>query len=353
MFRAPLSVLLRYDAPGTATVLATSDGYLGPIGRSWPVEGDISAIAQVCRTGLPARADYTMSVQGPIATAARAARARSAVAVPVVVDGTFWGVMAVGSREIEPLPNDFEGRLVKFTELLATALANAESSAELAASRQRIVAAADEARRRIERDLHDGIQQRLVSLGLELRTVQAAVSPQHGELEGGLSRISEGLARASDELREIARGIHPAVLSEGGLKPALSMLSRRSAVPVQLHLHADRRLPDRVEVAAYYVVSEALTNATKHAQASVVNVELDIHDSILQLAICDDGVGGADSSQGSGLIGLSDRVEALGGTLEVSSPPAGGTTLKIEIPLRDRSCDASPGSQAISEANTM
>ena len=301
----------------------------------------------------PARVDGYGDDSGDAGAIARSHGWRSAIAAPISVEGRLWGVMLVATQRPDPFPAGAEERLSAFTDLVATALANAESSAELAASRQRIVAAADEARRRIERDLHDGIQQRLVSLGLELRAVQAAVSPRHGELEGGLSRISEGLARASDELREIARGIHPAVLSEGGLKPALSMLSRRSAVPVQLHLHADRRLPDRVEVAAYYVVSEALTNAAKHAQASVVNVELDIHDSILQLAICDDGVGGADSSQGSGLIGLSDRVEALGGTLEVSSPPAGGTTLKIEIPLRDRSCDVSPGSQAISEANTM
>jgi signal transduction histidine kinase len=162
--------------------------------------------------------------------------------------------------------------------------------------------------------------------------VQAAVPPQLGELERDLSRVAEGLASAFDELREISRGIHPAILSQGGLGPALKSLRRRSAVPVELDLHAERRLPERVEVAAYYVVSEALTNAFKHAHASVVKVELHAHDAILQLAIRDDGIGGADPSRGSGLVGLSDRIEALGGTLEVTSPTGVGTTLLVELP---------------------
>jgi signal transduction histidine kinase len=209
------------------------------------------------------------------------------------------------------------------------------------ASRARIVAAADETRRRIERDLHDGIQQRLVSLGLELRAVQAGVPPQFVELEGVLSRVADELASVFDELRETSRGIHPAILSEGGLQPALSALCRRSAVPVELGLHAERRLPERVEVAAYYVVSEALTNAAKHAHASVVKVELDTPDAIMRLAIRDDGIGGADPGQGSGLLGLSDRIEALGGTLQVTSPTS-GTTLLVEIPLEHQSIALPP-----------
>jgi signal transduction histidine kinase len=201
---------------------------------------------------------------------------------------------------------------------------------------------ADETRRRIERDLHDGIQQRLVSLGLELRAAQATVPAQLAELEDVLSRVAEGLASVFDELREISRGIHPAILSEGGLEPALTALRRRSAIRVELDLHAERRLPEPVEVAAYYVVSEALTNAAKHAHASVVNVELDAHDAILQLAIRDDGVGGADPRRGSGLVGLSDRIEALGGTLQVTSPAGKGTTLQIEVPLEGQSNAVSP-----------
>ena len=166
--------------------------------------------------------------------------------------------------------------------------------------------------------------------------------PQPGELEDVVSRAAEGLASVIDELREISRGIHPAILSEGGLGPALRTLARRSAVPVQLDLHADRRLPERVEVAAYYVVSEALTNAAKHAHASVVNVELDTHDAVLQLTIRDDGAGGADPGQGSGLVGLGDRIEALGGTLQVTSPAGSGTTLLIEVPLEGQSSAVSP-----------
>ena len=228
---------------------------------------------------------------------------------------------------------DMEARLASFTELVATAIANAESRADLAASRARIVAAADETRRRIGRDLHDRAQQRLVSLGLELRAALATLPPHLDELAGQLARVAEGLAGASDELQEICRGIHPAILSAGGLEPALGVLARRSALPVKLDLHTERRLPEPVEVAAYYAVSEALTNAAKHADASVVHVELDAQDGTVTLSIRDDGIGGADPAQGSGLVGLSDRIEALGGTLEVRSPAGHGTQVLIEVPV--------------------
>lgn len=210
------------------------------------------------------------------------------------------------------------------------------------ASRARIVAEADETRRRIERDLHDGIQQQLVSLMLELRAVQAAVPSQLGELEGRVSRIAERLAGVFDQVREISHGIHPAILSGRGLQPALKALARRSAVPVELDLRAGRRLPGQVEVAAYYTVSEALANAAKHARASAVHVELDTPDAIVRLAIRDDGIGGADPAQGSGLVGLSDRIEALGGTLAVTSPIGGGTTLLIEIPVESQDNPGTP-----------
>jgi Signal transduction histidine kinase len=258
---------------------------------------------------------------------------RSSVGAPIVVDQSLWGVMIASSKNDGSLPAAAESRIAAFTELSAMAIANAESRAELMASRARVVAAADQTRRRIERDLHDGLQQRLVSVGLELRAAQVTVPAQFGELNGALSRVAEERASMFDELREIAQGIHPAVLSDGGLAPALGALRRRSVLPVALDLHVERGLPERVEVAAYYVVSEALTNAAKHAQASVVNVALDTHDTMLRMAIRDDGVGGADPSQGSGLVGLSDRIEALGGTLQVTSPAGKGTTLLIEIPL--------------------
>jgi signal transduction histidine kinase len=185
--------------------------------------------------------------------------------------------------------------------------------------------------------LHDGTQQRLVSLGLELQAAQAAVPPDLGYLQDALSHVSEGLMGVFEELREISHGIHPAVLSEAGLKPALGALRRNSAVPVELHIHARQRLPEQVEVASYYVVSEALANAAKHANASVVNVELDAGRAAVQLTIRDDGVGGADPSRGSGLVGLRDRVEALGGTLEVRSPVTSGTTLVARFPLEGES----------------
>jgi signal transduction histidine kinase len=232
-----------------------------------------------------------------------------------------------------PFPRDTESRLADFTELVATAVANTESRAALAASRARVVAAADEARRRIERDLHDGTQQQLVSLMLDVRAVQATVPLQLAELESGLSGIAERVTGVFDQVREISHGIHPAILSERGLQAALKALARRSAVPVELSLRVERRLPDHVEVAAYYAVSEALANAAKHARASAVQVELGADDAIARLTVRDNGIGGADPAQGSGLVGLSDRIEAVGGTLQVTSPSGGGTTLLIEIPV--------------------
>jgi signal transduction histidine kinase len=334
MFDAPLSVMMRYDGRGTATVLATADGYLGPIERSWPVEGDGSAIAQVCRTGLPARADYARPARGPIAAAARRAGARSAVGVPVVVDGALWGVMAVGSREAEPLPAEFEGRLVKFTELLATAIANAEGRAELDASRARIVATADATRRRIERDLHDGAQQQLVALALALRAAQATVPVGLEQHRGELGRVVDGVRVALDDLREIALGIHPAGLSEDGLAPALKRLVARSPLRINLDLRANGRFPEPVEVAAYYVVSESLTNAAKYADTPVVHVVVAAEGDELRVEVRDDGRGGADPSKGSGLLGLRDRVEAIGGTMSLTSPPGAGTSVRVALPLR-------------------
>jgi signal transduction histidine kinase len=343
-----LAGMARYESNDTVTVLATwaaEGGHGGPhplVPGPWPLEGGDLA-SMISRTGQPVRIDDYHGVPGRIAAFVREELGiRSSAGSPIVVEGRLWGALFVHSKQIQPLPRDTESRLTGFTELVGTAIANAEGRAALAASRARVVAAGDETRRRIERDLHDGIQQRLVSLGLELRAAQDTMPPQLGELAGALARVTEGLASVIDELREISRGIHPAILSEGGLEPALTALRRRSAVPVELDLHTDRRLPEPVEVAAYYVVSEALTNAAKHAHASVVNVELDAHDAILQLAIRDDGIGGADPGRGSGLVGISDRVEALGGTLHVTSSAGSGTTLLIEVPLEAQSTAVSP-----------
>jgi signal transduction histidine kinase len=202
------------------------------------------------------------------------------------------------------------------------------------ASRARVVAAADDARRRLERDLHDGAQQRLVALGLHLRIADESIPPELHEPKQQLSQITSELTDVSKDLQELSRGIHPAVLSQGGLTPALKTLARRSAVPVALDLVIERRLPDSVEVAAYYVVAESLTNADKHAEASEVNIGANTDDVNLHLSIRDDGIGGADTRKGSGLIGLKDRVEALGGDLQIVSNPGSGTSLDVTIPLK-------------------
>jgi len=234
-----------------------------------------------------------------------------------------------------PAPQDDTGqRLLGFTELVAMAVANTESRAELAASRARVVAAADDSRRRIERDLHDGTQQRLISLALQLRAAQRRLPAGQQDVAAQWSRTAHGLTDAIEELRAITSGLHPAVLEKHGLAPALRELVRRGSLPVRLDVQVSGRLPERVEVAAYYVVSEALTNAAKHARASAVNVKLSVAEDALRLVVTDDGAGGADPSRGSGLVGLRDRVEAAGGVLEVTSPPGVGTSLVATIPLR-------------------
>jgi signal transduction histidine kinase len=343
LFAADLANMSRYESDGTFTIVASA-GNRFLIGSRWTLEGK-TITTTVFETGRPARFDSYADVTGALADDAREGGLRSAVATPITAEGRLWGVIGVGSSREEPLPADAEARLASFTELVATAISNAESRAALAASRARIVAAGDETRRRIERDLHDGTQQQLVSLMLELRAVQAAVPAQLGELGSGLGHIAEGLAGVFDRVREISHGIHPAILSERGLRPALMALARRSAVPVELDLRAGRRLPGPVEVAAYYAVSEALANAAKHAQASVVQVELDMPGTIVRLAVRDDGAGGADPARGSGLAGLRDRIEALGGTLEVTSPAGGGTTLLIEIPAESQNLPRTPEQQ--------
>jgi signal transduction histidine kinase len=233
----------------------------------------------------------------------------------------------------EELPPDTEQRLEKFIDLVTTAIANAEGKSELAASRRRIVAASDETRRRIERDLHDGTQQRLVSLGLAVRTAEANLAPERQDVQDQLSRVAIGLADAVEDLQEISRGIHPAILSKGGLGPALQTLAHRSAIPVDLDITTDVRLAEPIEVAAYFVASEALANAAKHSDATRIDVSLERRDGNLVLSVRDDGVGGADAARGSGIVGLNDRVEALGGSLRVDSRPGKGTQIVAQLPL--------------------
>jgi signal transduction histidine kinase len=328
--------LLRYEPDGTGLVVAVhyqpGRSKMPGSGERIPLAGDDLG-AKVLRTGRAARIDNHDNARGPETARIREAGIHSTVGVPIRVDGRLWGAAIVGSRGPEPMPADTEARVGDFADLVATAIANAATRTELIASRARIVAAANDARRRLERDLHDGAQQRLISLGLQLRMAEESAPPEFDDFKQQLSRILSGLTGVSADLHEISRGIHPAILAKGGLGPALKTLARRSAVPVTLDLRIDRRIPDSAQVAAYYVVAEALTNTAKHARASEVNVGVETEGGSLRVLIRDDGVGGANSHNGSGLIGLQDRVEALGGHLHVTSPPQSGTSLHVTIPL--------------------
>jgi GAF domain-containing protein len=333
---ADITSLSRYDADGLHTRVGTwsrKGAVRLPVGARVPLNGnDLASL--VHRTSRPARLDGDGDAPDPLSNIARALGIGSSVAAPVSVGGRLWGVMIVASQSEQPLPPEAEARLAGFTELVGTAIANAEAQTALATSRARVVAAADAARRRIERDLHDGAQQRLVSLALQLRgTVRASRPPDADDLAAAVDLAAAGLTEVLDELREIAHGIHPAALAEGGLRPAFKELARRSAVPVSLDIGFDQRLPEPIELAAYYVVAETLTNAAKHADATHVDITASTRDQRLRIAIVDDGRGGADFTSGTGLVGLSDRVEALGGQLTVTSPTGVGTTVEAMLPL--------------------
>ncbi len=327
----------RYDPDGMATAVGmwTRTGIPPPITVGGRLKlGGRNVTTLVYQTGRPARIDDYRNSSGMFAEAGRGWGFRSAVAAPIIVAGRPWGVIILGSAERGTLPADAEARLAGFTELAATAIANAEAQAALAASRARVVAAADEARRRIERDLHDGAQQRLITLALRLREVQAAVPPEAGGLAADLDQVAGGLEAALEELRETARGIHPAVLTDGGLRPALAALARRCPVPAALDVRVAGRLPAPAEVAAYYAVCEALANTARHARAATgVAVEVAADSGVLRACVRDDGDGGAAFGRGSGLTGLRDRIEALGGRITLRSPPGEGTTVEVHIPL--------------------
>jgi signal transduction histidine kinase/ketosteroid isomerase-like protein len=332
------SAVLRFDADDTLTVLAAwgEPDMARQIGRRLPTSGDNTA-ALVLETGRPARMDDQSTATGAIAAIVRELGITSTISCPVIVNGRPWGAIAVNSLQPEPLPPDTEPRVGKFTDLVATAIANVQARADLTASRARIVAASDEARRRIERNLHDGVQQRLISLSLAVRGAQTMLpgAPENPDLRRQLSRVGQGLVDVLDDLRELSRGLHPAILSEAGLDPALRALARRSSVPIWLHLNVAGRLNEPIEVAAYYVVSEALANVAKHAQATSVDIRAETSDHRLDLTIQDNGIGGADPNRGSGLVGLSDRINALGGTIVITSPSGQGTQVRVALPISD------------------
>jgi signal transduction histidine kinase len=338
----PIAAIQRYDDE-TMTVIAAWSDRPHPFqpGTRWPFHRSGLA-ARVRQTGRAGRVEDYSRRRGAFAAKAREVGLHSVAAAPITVDGAVWGLVTIASTD-GPLPDRAEDRLAEFTELLGTAIANTQSRTELSASRARIVAAADETRRRLERDLHDGIQQRLVSLALKAGTMATTTRRPGHEIQGELSLLADGLGTALDELREVSHGIHPAILSEAGLGPALEALARRSAVPVELDLNLGSRLGEQVEAAGYYIASEAVNNVVKHAQASVIDMRVDGCDGALVLSISDDGIGGADPSRGSGIIGLKDRVEALGGTISVMSPPGHGTALHIQLPADPMAVPPLPG----------
>ncbi|GAA2624810.1 hypothetical protein GCM10010399_65260 [Dactylosporangium fulvum] len=333
--------ILRYDPDGRGTVVAAWRGQELdlPVGRQVPIEGRTVA-ALVLHSGRAARMDCYRDADGWLAAHLRERGIRSAVGAPIHIEGHLWGVVIATTLCESPVPPDAEARLAEYTDLIATAIANTQARADLVASRARLVVATDQARRRIERDLHDGVQQRLISLALEVRRAESAVPPELTKVRKQLSGIVGELTDTVDDVRELSRGVHPAILTEGGLRPALNALARRSPVAVELDVRLKSRLPEPVEVAAYYVVAEALANAAKHAHASFVSVSASVADGRLHLTVGDDGVGGAEPGRGSGLVGLTDRVEALGGSMTLESPVDGGTRLRVALPLNGTSSGA-------------
>jgi GAF domain-containing protein len=330
----------RYESDGTVTYVATTTepGDAGPAAARLTLAGKNFALGGknlatlVFETGGPARLDNFDDVSGPIGVAIRGIGGGSAAGTPIVVDGRLWGVVSAGSTLERPLPPDTEARLTDFTELLATAIANAESRADLAASRARIVAAADETRRRIERDLHDGAQQRLVHTVIVQQLALRALKQGDANVGELMTEALQHAEQANFELSELAHGILPSVLTREGLRAGVQALASRISLPVSVDM-AVGRLPAGLEATAYFVVSEGLTNVVKHAHASRASVTARVEGGQLRVEIRDDGVGGAQSRGSTGLRGLEDRVSALDGRLAVESPPGQGTCMSALLPV--------------------
>ena len=330
----PGAAVVQYDGPGTARVVGgwSEDGMLAiPVGTSLDLDGD-TVLAKVLRTGDAQRVERYDEASGSLAETLRSFGYRAAVAAPVTVAGGLWGALVAATRSDEPLQDGLEQRLCDFADLVGQALANADARERLAASRAELVAVGDAERRRFERNLHDGAQQRLVSVALELGMVGAKLEDEPEAARELLSSAQDDLARGLEELRELARGLHPVLLTERGLGPALDALLSRAPVAVEIAELPERRLEAPVEAAAYYVAAEAITNVAKYAQASHATVSITRSNGRAMVTVSDDGVGGADPAGGSGLRGLAARVEALGGRLDVDSPPERGTRIRAEIP---------------------
>jgi signal transduction histidine kinase len=316
------------DATGTLAACWGALHVRAEVGARFPMQGD-NAASRVFRTARPVRIDDYAEATGAVGEAFRALGVRAAVGVPIVVDGRLWGAM--GAAATAPLPPDAESRIGEFTALVATAIANIDARAEITASRARIVAAADEERRRVVRDLHDGAQQRLVHTVITLKLARRALEQGDDEAPSLVNEALENAQRANEELRELAHGILPAALTRGGLRAGLETLASRMPVPIEIEAPADR-LPATIEATAYFVVAEALTNVAKHAQAHHAAVTARIDDGTLRVEVRDDGVGGV-RPEGSGVQGLADRVAAVDGRLEIDSPASGGTLVAAAIPI--------------------
>jgi signal transduction histidine kinase len=331
----PGANVMQYDGVRSVTVVGAWSAHgppRFPVGERLDLDGD-TVVARVVRSGEAARVERYEHASGELATRVLSAGYRAAVAAPVNVGGRLWGVLAAASTSADPLPADIEQRLVDFADLVAQALANADAYEKLAASRARLVEVGDAERQRLERNLHDGAQQRLVSVALELSMAAGKLEKDPAAASELLATAQADLARGLDELRELARGIHPVVLTERGLGPALDALVARAPVPVEVTALPDERLAAPVEAAAYYVVAEAITNVAKYAHASSATVSIGRANATATVTVADDGIGGANPASGTGLRGLAARVEALNGRLDVDSPRGGGTRITAEIPL--------------------
>ena len=337
LFAIEYAYMGRYEADATLAVVATwgrADERF-PVGTRVAIGGSNlgTIVFETCRSGRID--DYSDSASGPLGQFVRGEGVRCAVATPIMVEGRVWGLISVGSIQTPSLPADTEDRLGSFTELVATAIANAESRAALAASRARIVAAADESRRRIERDLHDGAQQRLVHAVIVLKLALRALSDGDAGASAMVAEALRHAEQANAELRELAHGILPAALTRGGLRAGVEALVSRVSLPVSVDVSV-ARLPAGVEATAYFVVSEALTNVVKHARATGAEIIARVEDGKLVVEVRDDGIGGARGDRGTGLGGLDDRVSALDGRLVVESPLGEGTRVCALLPVSDQ-----------------
>jgi signal transduction histidine kinase len=326
--------LVRVVSPEEGIVAASwSDGTLQPVpvGNRAPIDGR-GVLGRMLGDPRPVRIEEWGEVGGGVAAVMRSLGIRSGAAGPIVIGGRLWGAVAAVWSDAADMPAGAEDRVAAFAELVAYAIENAEARDEIAASRARLVEAADEARRRIERDLHDGAQQRLVAAALELSMLEQQLERGPAAAKAVLARAREQLDGGLSDLRDLARGIHPSVLTDRGLAVALEGLAKRAPIPVDLHVAVQSRLDPAIEAAAYFLISEAITNTVKHAGAESVRVEVELNADTLLVTVADDGVGGAETARGSGLGGLIDRVDAVGGRLEIRSPSGEGTRLSARLP---------------------